>query len=159
MTYDLRCTTYEPTIGRMQCASTANSFSCYTEAMSQPLLVQATKRLVIDTVMGVVGFPLWWYTRGLSQFARFVWRTLSDYQATLGIVVWVKNIFVPMYGSYDIPGRIISFFMRLAMIAFRGVALIVLLVVAVFVLVLYLALPVLMALMILYHAFGNPIFV
>lgn len=127
--------------------------------MSQPLLVQATKRLVIDTIMGIVGFPLWWYTQGLARFARFVWRTLADYQATLGIVVWVKNIFVPMYGSYDIVGRIISFFMRLAMIVLRGIALIVLLVVAVFVLVLYLALPILVALMILYHALGNPIFV
>lgn len=127
--------------------------------MSQPLLVQATKRLVIDTVMGVVGFPLWWYTRGLLQFARFVWRTLADYQAMLGIVVWVKNIFVPMYGSYDIVGRIISFFMRLAMIVLRGIALIILLIIAFAVVVAYLGLPILVALMILYHAFGNPIFV
>ena len=93
-------------------------------------LYKATKRLVIDVIVGVVGFPLWWYTRGLVRFARFVWQTLADYQATLGIVVWVKNIFVPMYGSYDIPGRIISFFMRLAMILFRGIALIILFLIA-----------------------------
>ncbi|MEK7529392.1 MAG: hypothetical protein AAB570_00545 [Patescibacteria group bacterium] len=123
--------------------------------MSQPLIIQATKRLVIDVIVGVVGFPLWWYTRGLVRFARFVWQTLADYQATLGIVVWVKNIFVPMYGSYDIPGRIISFFMRLAMILFRGIALIILFLIALAVVIVYLGLPILVMLMILYHALGG----
>lgn len=123
--------------------------------MSKPLIVQATKRLLIDTITGVVGFPFWWYTHGLSQFARFVWRMLADYQATLGIVVWVKNIFVPMYGSYDIVGRIISFFMRLAMIFLRGIALIILLIIAFAVVVAYLGLPILVALMIFYHALGG----
>ena len=110
---------------------------------------------MIDTITGIIGFPFWWYTRGLMRFLQFVWSVFLDYRASLGIGVWVKNIFVPMYGSYDIPGRIISFFMRLAMIVLRGVALVFLALLTCVAFLAYLGLPILVAFMILYHALGD----
>jgi len=36
-------------------------------------------------------------------------------------MVWIKNIFTPMYGQTDWQGKLISFFMRLFQIIFRGI--------------------------------------
>jgi hypothetical protein len=37
--------------------------------------------------------------------------------------LWLRNIFVPMYGQYDFQGRMISFFMRFINFVGRSVAL------------------------------------
>jgi hypothetical protein len=42
----------------------------------------------------------------------------------LGLKIWIKNIFKPMFGQYDIPGKLISFFMRIFQIIVRGLILI-----------------------------------
>lgn len=94
--------------------------------MAQPVVIQAFRRLVIDTVTGIVGFPMWWYGRGLISWVQFCWRMFGDYRAWLGVGLWVRNLFVPMYGSYDFVGRIVSFFMRVVMILLRSTALILL---------------------------------
>jgi len=40
-------------------------------------------------------------------------------QEQLAIDVWLKNLFVPMYGQYDFTGRLISFFVRFVQIIGR----------------------------------------
>ena len=57
--------------------------------------------------------PIWWYTRGLLKQMKGVAGSLGARQEALAVDVWLKNLFVPMYGQYDIAGRLISFFMRL----------------------------------------------
>lgn len=122
--------------------------------MAQPVIVQATRIFFVDLVGGLLGFPVWWYTKGVVRWSKFMWGWFSGYRASLAVAVWVKNIFVPMYGSYDIVGRLISFFMRVAMIIIRSLLLVF---IAVFMLVFYLvyfALPPLVVAAILYHGIG-----
>lgn len=64
-------------------------------------------------------FPIWWYTRGLVRFAQSFGKSLRFKWQELGVGVWVKNLFVPMFGVRDIAGRLISFFMRLVNIIGR----------------------------------------
>lgn len=46
---------------------------------------------------------------------------LRDKQKSLGILIWIKNIFRPMYGQTDWQGRLISLFVRIVQIIFRSV--------------------------------------
>jgi hypothetical protein len=59
----------------------------------------------------------------------------------LNLLVWIKNIFVPMYGQRDITGVLVSIFMRLVQIIFRSVAYIFILVSGLIALALWLILP------------------
>ncbi|HOX96861.1 MAG TPA: hypothetical protein PL066_00695 [bacterium] len=64
-------------------------------------------------------FPIWWYTRGFVRFAKAFGNSLRYKWQELGVGVWIKNLFVPMFGVHDISGRLISFFMRLVNIIGR----------------------------------------
>jgi hypothetical protein len=67
----------------------------------------------------LIYFPFWWYTRGLVRFAKSFINSLRFKWQDLGVGVWIKNLFVPMFGVHDISGRLISFFMRLVNIIGR----------------------------------------
>ena len=43
----------------------------------------------------------------------------SRYAASLSLKIWLKNLFVPMYGQYDLAGRIISFVLRIVVLFYR----------------------------------------
>ena len=120
--------------------------------MAKSIIVQAGRILVVDLIGGAIGFPFWWYSKGLVRWTRFVWQWYTDYAAYLGVTVWVKNLFVPMYGSYDIPGRIISFFMRLVVIAARSVGMILLTILMIVIYLAYFVLPIAVVGMIVYNA-------
>ena len=68
----------------------------------------------------VVSVPVWWYGSGL----RFVWewmRHVSKRMTDLFEVrVWMKNLFVPMYGDQTFLGRSISFVVRLIAVCVLG---------------------------------------
>ena len=81
--------------------------------------------LLVDELRAVLYFPVWWYSRGFAKVLRGSGRFINDFQQTLGFMIWVKNLFVPMFGQRDIAGRIISFFLRLVQIIFRGVILLI----------------------------------
>lgn len=71
----------------------------------------------------ILFFPLWWYSVGFVRFASRVLAFWREEQRALGVAVWIKNLFVPMYGQYDFAGRLISFFVRLVQIVLRSLAL------------------------------------
>lgn len=79
--------------------------------------------LFVDLAGSVVWFPVWWYTKGLQRVidaaSSAVWYRVRSY----ALVIWIKNFFVPMYGEYDIWGRIISLMMRFVVLIYRIVAL------------------------------------
>ncbi len=77
-----------------------------------------------DFLGGIAFFPLWWFTRGLKMVAARAFHSVQEASAYLGLGVWVKNLFVPMYGDTSWQGKIISFFVRLAMIIIRGMGVI-----------------------------------
>ncbi|HBU27875.1 TPA: hypothetical protein DEB00_02040 [Candidatus Uhrbacteria bacterium] len=122
--------------------------------MAQPLVVQAAKLFLVDLVGGVLGFPVWWYSRGAVRWSHFMWDWYASYRATLAVDVWVKNLFVPMYGSYDIAGRLISFFMRLVMIFLRSFLLLIVSIFLMIVYTIYYILPPVVVAALLYHGLG-----
>lgn len=76
-------------------------------------------------VLGEIGrdilyFPLWWYTRGLVYLVTSLLAFLRNRERALALVVWVKNIFTPMYAQRDWQGILISIFMRIVEIIVRS---------------------------------------
>ena len=94
-------------------------FSCFNVFMF--LLV--FQKLILDLVLDIIYFPVWWYTGGLKFIIQKCWEIFLSGNARLAPGLWLKNIFVPMFGQWDWEGRIISFFMRLVQIIGRSIAL------------------------------------
>ncbi len=84
------------------------------------LIVQ---RVLLDAILDLLYFPLWWYTGGVVHSIRWCADFFRDGNRTLAPGLWLKNLFVPMFGQYDWQGRIISFFMRSVQLIFRSIAL------------------------------------
>lgn len=108
-----------------------------------------------ELVVDAVRFPAWWYTTGLVHTIQSLFGVWQGYARTLAISVWIKNIFVPMYGQYSIQGRIISVFMRGAQIVFRSIAFGFVGALLMVIFVAYVALPVIAFAFAFYHATGG----
>lgn len=93
--------------------------------MTMGAFLQTLRAVLIGTLADFLYTPGWWYTRGLWKQLRGVVGSWAARQRDLAIDVWLKNLFVPMYGQYDLAGRLISFFMRLAQIVGRGIVLVI----------------------------------
>jgi len=82
------------------------------------------QRISYDFLIHILYFPVWWYTVGLKRAVLFLWKLVAQGNARLAPGLWLKNIFVPMYGQRDIQGRIASFFIRSVNVVFRAIVLI-----------------------------------
>lgn len=100
----------------------------------------------------ILRFPAWWYGKGLVRAARYAAEFVHGYARSLGVMTWVKNIFVPMFGRYDWQSRIISVFMRLVNVVGRGFATMIVAIIVLGFLALYVALPGIAVAFILFHA-------
>ncbi len=98
-------------------------------------------KILAGLVAQIIYFPAWWYSRGLLRFLKYLKDFLVDRERSLALLIWIKNLNIPMYGQYDWQGRLISFFMRLFQIIFRGIVMIFWLVFALAVFCVWLALP------------------
>jgi len=81
------------------------------------------QRILLDVLLRVIYFPVWWYTGGIkyiSMYCANLLRAGNDYMAP---GLWLKNIFVPMFGQSDWQGRIMSVFMRLVNLIGRSIGL------------------------------------
>lgn len=78
--------------------------------------------IFVDLVGSVIWFPIWWYTKGLLLIVNKISGALKFRVESYGFKIWLKNFFVPMYGQYDITGRLVSVFMRLVVLIGRSVA-------------------------------------
>lgn len=93
--------------------------------MQSGLYTQALVISLKETGKNILLFPIWWYTSGVKYaFLKCVSR-IRYFNLYFGFTIWVKNLFVPMFGQRDIQGRLISFFIRLVQIVIRGVALLI----------------------------------
>jgi hypothetical protein len=104
------------------------------------VVVQAGK-VYLKIVWDFIYFPFWWYSVGLIRTLRATGRFLRNQEMTIGFWVWLRNIFVPMYGQHDLAGRAISLVVRLIQVIFRGLALLLCLILALAFLGIYLLLP------------------
>ncbi|MCF7795338.1 hypothetical protein K9M50_03195 [Patescibacteria group bacterium] len=105
--------------------------------------ITANPKLLIQIIWEFLFFPIWWYSKGWFSFAKSLYGFLSWQSASLGVWVWLKNIFVPMYGQTDFSGRLISFFIRLVQIIFRGLLLLVIFVLCLTLFFLWALMPIL----------------
>jgi len=111
----------------------------------------ALKYTFLDLFGGILRFPVWWYTRGLVSAAQAGLRAVQSYAAMLAVGVWVRNVFVPMFGARDWQSRIISFFMRVFQIIARSLIVCLFATIVLIALVLYTVLPVAAFLLFLLH--------
>jgi len=77
----------------------------------------------VDLLGSVVWFPVWWYTTGLMRVVSRAKVGLIYRSRQYGLKIWVANFFVPMYGQYDLAGRLVSIFMRFVVLVGRSIAL------------------------------------
>ncbi len=101
-------------------------------------------KVIISFLGNILFFPIWWYSLGFIMFTKRIISFWREEQKSLGFFIWLKNIFVPMYRQYDFVGRIISFFMRLVQIIFRGLVLCFWLIIGILLMFVWLALPLLL---------------
>jgi len=82
-----------------------------------------SNKIILEFILNILYFPIWWFTAGLLIVIKKNINFIQDQQKSLGVFIWVKNIFRPMYGQTDWQGRLISFFIRIVQIFFRALLL------------------------------------
>jgi len=78
-------------------------------------------KILIQFIWDLLYFPLWWYSRGLWGVIKWVGEFLNRKLAATGVLIWLKNLFTPMFGQRDIAGKLISFFVRVIQIIVRSI--------------------------------------
>lgn len=119
--------------------------------MAQKVTSGLIKDILLDMLREILYFPIWWYTHGLAMAAAFSWRQIKNMEIRLGVKVWVVNIFTPMFGQRDVAGVLISFFMRVFQIIVRSIALLFWCLLMIFVFLLWIALPLIVLLGIIFN--------
>jgi len=99
-------------------------------------------KIILQIIGEILYFPIWWYGAGAWRLLQNLWRFWRGQEEALGFLIWVKNIFVPMYDQRDIAGRVISFIMRSVQVIFRGLALLVYLFLIIAIFIVWLVLPI-----------------
>ena len=100
------------------------------------------QRMMLEFFVDLVYFPVWWYTGGAKRAVLFCYRLIQDGNAQFVPFLWLKNIFVPMYGQRDIQGFLMSVFVRFWNVIFRSIFLLLWTVVVCCLFLIYLILPV-----------------
>lgn len=118
--------------------------------------VRALKFIAADLIGDFGYFPVWWETHGVARQAKKSLARVRGSWIRLGLGVWLKNLFVPMYGQYDLSGRLVSFFMRFFQIILRSIAFIILFALNATAVLLWIVAPIAVVVMIMY-ALGVPL--
>ena len=91
--------------------------------VKENIALKSVKFVLHEILIDIVYWPIWWYTKGAQSAFKKMFNTILQGNEELGLTLWVKNIFRPMFGQYDWQGRLISFFMRLFQIIIRFIIL------------------------------------
>ncbi|MEK7139296.1 MAG: hypothetical protein AAB817_01205 [Patescibacteria group bacterium] len=87
---------------------------------SQNVFMTAAGFVGRELIGGMLYYPIWWYGAGLLAFLKRRGQSLQNFEASVGLTVWIINWTTPMFGQYDIWGKIISFGVRTAVIIFKS---------------------------------------
>jgi len=109
--------------------------------------------ILIDVGKTILYFPVWWYSQGLLNVLKGGLNMIRDFEQTLGFFIWLKNLFVPMFGQRDISGRIISVFLRFFQIIVKGIILLIFSVLVFAFYLIWLVLPIFIIYQIIIHLF------
>lgn len=107
--------------------------------------------ILTSAVRTILYFPFWWYSRGFFNVLVGAGAWIKDFEQTLGLSIWIRNLFVPMFGQSDIQGRLISFFLRLFQIISKSVALFLFSIVVLVVILIWLLFPIVVIYQIFLH--------
>lgn len=91
--------------------------------VKENIALKSVKFVLREILIDIVYWPIWWYTKGIEKSFRWMINTILQGNQELGLTIWIKSIFKPMFGQYDWQGRLISFFMRLFQIIIRFIIL------------------------------------
>jgi hypothetical protein len=86
--------------------------------------------------------PLWWYTGGLLRVVRWWWAQLGEGAKRLSLRVLISHWTQPMYGQYDVAGRIISLVLRTVVLVWHVLIMNIWIVMVTVALAVYVLLPV-----------------
>lgn len=106
-----------------------------------PVSLAILFRLIGNFFLDVVSAPVWWYSQGIVWILQKLGMSINEHARNAALGLWVRNIFVPMYGQYDAWGRIVSFVVRLANIIGRGIWVLIWIVVCIGVFLVWIFLP------------------
>lgn len=81
--------------------------------MTQNLFISSLKFVFRDLIGDIIYFPVWWYTKGIKKVTLFCFGEVKETARKLSIGILFSHLLKPMYGQYDIAGRIISLFFRI----------------------------------------------
>ncbi len=88
--------------------------------MASVFSARVIRSALIQIAREFLFLPFWWYGAGLLKMLQWYRQSIKSVSAMFGLSVWVKNLFVPMYGDTAFVGRLISFGVRFFMIIVRG---------------------------------------
>ena len=98
-------------------------------------------KILSEIVRDILFFPFWWYSRGLFNVIQKQIFFIKNRQKSLALLVWVKNIFKPMYGQRDFQGMLISIFIRSVQIIFRSFLMLFLIIFSLILIIFWIILP------------------
>jgi hypothetical protein len=107
------------------------------------------QRTALEFLWHIIYVPVWWYTAGAAHAARVCADIFLSGNDQFAPLLWLKNLFVPMYGLADWQGRIISVFIRFVNVIVRTVFVFLWSLWAIALFLVWLAAPVVVAVMIL----------
>lgn len=105
------------------------------------MTILVIQRLFFEWLWHLVYFPIWWCTGGVVFFGKKILSILRSFSEQLAPGLWLRHIFTPMFGQYDLEGRLVSFFVRLFNVIIRSLILSVITLVLVFVFLLWFLIP------------------
>lgn len=114
--------------------------------------VLVLQRMLLELILDILYFPFWWYTAGAKKALIGCFHWWQDANINLAPGLWLKNIFVPMFGQRDWQGRLMSFFIRFFNVIFRTIGLLIWTVVILVIFALWLVFP-LFVMYMLYESF------
>ncbi len=68
--------------------------------------------------LGLLQVPIWWYTEGVVLAWRHFLAKKAFILRSTGLLIFVRNMFQPLYGDTTRQGRVISFFIRIVLLVF-----------------------------------------
>jgi len=95
-----------------------------TRAVIYYILNNMIKFIIKHIILDIIYFPIWWYSKGLHYILRWAKNSLANSEQILALKIWLKSMFKPMFQDYSREGRIVSFFMRTIILAFKLIILI-----------------------------------
>jgi hypothetical protein len=93
--------------------------NCLIIKKDMNLVLANVKFIFVDIVGDFLYWPVWWYSRGFMEAVIFAWEQIKKEWLVLGLGIWLKNLFSPMFRDRSVLGRLISLGVRMVILVWR----------------------------------------